>query len=315
MIEKAVLIPREIYCGDEAEYRVFLDSTIKISPQIFAETEIENFFKDYTDDFSVLQMGIYEIENETALVLKIIPWKNGQINFPSLEIGENKIEIPSVEVSSILEVTGEQTLQSTLPPFAVPGTSYVFYGLILFLIVLLLFLSMLIFKFSTVKSFVDFIFRNKYSRHYKKTMRKIVALKKNMEKLSNKDFAKELLEIARYYLQGYLKQDLSSFTSTEIKTRLYFLMEELEKEYEKKHTDISEKDKTEDEVTENISFEKKCDVLNLNPENIENFYQFLFSLDEIRYSIDALNNQIDKDKLVEKFEKLILSFGVENVTV
>ena len=184
-------------------------------------------------------MGIYEIENETALVLKIIPWKNGQINFPSLEIGENKIEIPSVEVSSILEVTGEQTLQSTLPPFAVPGTSYVFYGLILFLIVLLLFLSMLIFKFSTVKNFVDFIFRNKYSRHYKKTMRKIVALKKNMEKLSNKDFAKELLEIARYYLQGYLKQDLSSFTSTEIKTRLYFFMEELEKEYEKKHTDIS----------------------------------------------------------------------------
>lgn len=315
MIEKAVLIPKEIYCGDEAEYRVFLDSSIKISPKIFTETEIENFFIDYADDFSVLQMGVYEIEKETAVILKLIPWKNGKIDFPVLQIDENKIEIPSVDVSSILDVTGEQALQGTLPPVTVPGTSYVFYGVILFLIILLLFLSMLLFRFSAVKNLMDFIFRNKYSRHYKRTMRKIAALKKNMEKLSNKDFAKEILEIARYYLQGYLKQDLSSCTSTEIKNRLYLFMEEREKEYLEQQKDILTKTKTDDEGEENISYERKGEVLNLTSENIENFYQFLYSLDEIRYSVDALSNKIEKDKLVESFEKLISSFGVENVAV
>jgi hypothetical protein len=227
-----VLVPQNVYIGDSAELRVSFSSENAhklLKDSSFVELPLSNFVED-------LQFQDYQIEKITLLsngqnnynfVITFIPWKTGNINFPNYNLlpEENVIlKFETVSISSLLkdESVG---LQEQAAPLLLPGTAYKVYG-ILILSILVLFVGIrLIVKRDSVSSYLK---RRKLLKKYKKnkksTIKNLSKILKNKD-LSDVDFASNIQNAMRNYLEVRFDFPFTKTVSSEIKEKYLFAVE------------------------------------------------------------------------------------------
>ena len=227
-----VLVPQNVYIGDSAELRVSFSSENAhklLKDSSFVELPLSNFVED-------LQFQDYQIEKITLLsngqnnynfVITFIPWKTGNINFPNYNLlpEENVIlKFETVSISSLLkdESVG---LQEQAAPLLLPGTAYKVYG-ILILSILVLFVGIrLIVKRDSVSSYIN---RRKLLKKYKKnkksTIKNLSKILKNKD-LSDVDFASNIQNAMRNYLEVRFDFPFTKTVSSEIKEKYLFAVE------------------------------------------------------------------------------------------
>lgn len=227
-----VLVPQNVYIGDSAELRVSFSSEnahklLKDSSSV--ELPLSNFVED-------LQFQDYQIEKITLIsngqnnynfVITFIPWKTGNLNFPNYNLlpEENVIlKFETVSISSLLkdESVG---LQEQAAPLLLPGTAYKVYG-ILILSILVLFVGIrLIVKRDSVSSYIK---RRKLLKKYKKnkksTIKNLSKILKNND-LSDVDFASNIQNAMRNYLEVRFDFPFTKTVSSEIKEKYLFAVE------------------------------------------------------------------------------------------
>lgn len=227
-----VLVPQNVYIGDSAELRVsfFSENAHKLLKESSSvELPLSNFVED-------LQFQDYQIEKITLLsngqnnynfVITFIPWKTGNLNFPNYNLlpEENVIlKFETVSISSLLkdESVG---LQEQAAPLLLPGTAYKVYG-ILILSILVLFVGIrLIVKRDSVSSYIK---RRKLLKKCKKnkksTIKNLSKILKNKD-LSDVDFASNIQNAMRNYLEVRFDFPFTKTVSSEIKEKYLFAVE------------------------------------------------------------------------------------------
>ena len=218
-----VLVPQNVYIGDSAELRVSFSSEnahklLKDSASV--ELPLSNFVED-------LQFQDYQIEKITLLsngqnnynfVITFIPWKTGNINFPNYNLlpEENVLlKFDTISISSLLkdESVG---LQEQEAPLLLPGTAYKVYG-ILILSILFLFVGIrLIVKRCKLLK--------KYKKNKKSTIKNLSKILKNKD-LSDVDFASNIQNTMRNYLEVRFDFPFTKTVSSEIKGKYLFAVE------------------------------------------------------------------------------------------
>lgn len=227
-----VLVPQNVYIGDSAELRVSFSSENAhklLKDSSLVELPLSNFVED-------LQFQDYQIEKITLLsngqnnynfVITFIPWKTGNLNFPNYILlpEENVIlKFETVSISSLLkdESVG---LQEQAAPLLLPGTAYKVYG-ILILSILVLFVGIrLIVKRDSVSSHIK---RRKLLKKYKKnkksTIKNLSKILKNKD-LSDVDFASNIQNAMRNYLEVRFDFPFTKTVSSEIIEKYLFAVE------------------------------------------------------------------------------------------
>lgn len=228
-LSSSVLIPMEIYVGDLAELRCFLETQLLLLPedQSHDSIQIEYDISDATD-FSIVKLELSKAEGGYDLRIFFIPWKPGNLTLPDIDmkvfpsvakIIQNSnpviLTLPSVEVASIAAKLQETSLRKPAAPLLIPGTIYVVYGIILVFIILLILLIIIWVKFRNI----SFFFKNIAIRlRFLKNCRKIIKRLKKLERkaCSHKEFAEILSKIIKDYLFKRFGISFSSSTTTEI---------------------------------------------------------------------------------------------------
>ncbi|NLM00950.1 MAG: hypothetical protein GX220_05800 [Treponema sp.] len=309
MIQSAVLIPKEIYCGDEANYIITLKTNFEFSNDEIIDINMEESFKTIENDVTILSAQFYKEGGNDILNLKIIPWKTGAIQFNPIQITENfSINVPEIFVNSILEKTNEETLQPLQSPILVPGTTYFIYSIIFITVLFFVFVTGFLLKFSQVKNFFKKVFfKNLHSRNCRKTLKKLKLLKKSCFDLEEKTFAKKLYEILCAFFSENFSNDFFVLTSSEIKNYLYNFVT-------LKQFVFSEKEIQRDNFNEeNLKLEAKSKCENQSLE----LYEILEMLDKIKFSSEQIALSVEeKNQLIESVEKNVLFYEeCENVTL
>ena len=115
------LEPNEFFVGDNVQFYFCL-------PEEFTNKE---FFIDkikQNSSMTINAVSIIKMNDKNYIKISFVPWKVGNIGFPSLkEIGINS-ELPYIHVSSILELDKTASLQEARPPLLLPGTTYLIYA-------------------------------------------------------------------------------------------------------------------------------------------------------------------------------------------
>lgn len=237
-IEEAsqVVLPIEIYVGDQAEIRYTFRSAVDFFPgeQKVEHKDLENPFVGLEDDFSVVKSELYCNDMEYTVRFVIVPWKVGTITFPTFDLNtalgiksqESSLDLENpeeleflialypVQIKSIVEKTGNSQMMPPAPPFIVPGTTYIIFLIILLFIILLIAFFSIILRFNTIKrKWEMFLLRRAYKRNANEAIKKIKRLIKN-SKCTDIEFCSELQSITRQYLDFRFSFNFSAISSS-----------------------------------------------------------------------------------------------------
>jgi hypothetical protein len=224
---EVTLMPPLIYVGDIAE----LSYDFKTDAAVTECTEDAALLS--TDEVSVLTASISirslgnnftGSKNRITVKLQIIPWQSGTLSVKKIPAGFFKncpeleaIEIPPFTVQSILEQTGETKLRPMQAPLVVPGTTYVVYSVLVFIVALLAALVIFAFKFEKVKDFfASFFLSHFHSKNFRVHMKQINKIRRTLEDGDDKFFAQRVQHVFRSYLSGKYEKKFFAMTSKEI---------------------------------------------------------------------------------------------------
>ena len=134
------LVPQTIFVGDPGRLVVPLSRTyVGINPFVLEASE--NFPE--TPELRIRRIELERRGELARLLIDFVPYAPGLLSLPALEISVSGGNVETlrftdleVQVASILSPS-QMTLSAPSPPLAVPGTSFLIYGTILLLIVVL----------------------------------------------------------------------------------------------------------------------------------------------------------------------------------
>lgn len=136
--EAAYLLPQTIFVGDSGRLVVPLDQTF---------AKVEPFVLDTPDklpeapDLVIRRIELERRGGSSRLLIDFIPYAPGILSFPSLELaapGAIPLSITGLEVQVASILTPSQmALSEPAPPMAVPGTSFLVYGSVILVLVIL----------------------------------------------------------------------------------------------------------------------------------------------------------------------------------
>ena len=221
--------PKEIFCGDKVllQYQVLIPDEYVLALgnylplKITNPEEFSNIIKTDSLTCTVESFSLELSGNLLIYQINCVAWQLGKISFPNIiiELDSISLELPVSEftVSSILEKTGESSIQPVLAPILLPGTTYIVYGSIFLGII---FLSLIIFAFTKsskiYRFFKNIIINYKYKKNHKKCLALLKKLNKNSENLSNVDFAEQLQIIMRGYFSYRFSDKVYNLATSEI---------------------------------------------------------------------------------------------------
>lgn len=216
MQSQQVLVPRQVYIGDNAEIRcnfevdsVLLRNTIAQKGVIELSKE---FFVDGLDNskFEISSVTITSPSYNTySLVVSFVPWHTGVLQLPAYDVGaaiNSDAEIYVIgfnpqEIISISKTTGQNSLQEMNQPLLLPGTTYKIYGAIVSLLLLTIIMIRLIVKRKSLMFFINNqILLRKYSKNKKLAFKQLIKLEQE-KNLSDDEVASEIQRIMRGYLE------------------------------------------------------------------------------------------------------------------
>lgn len=213
------LIPLEVFVGDEAELRYSFRSAVDFFPNadlvMEEEIDVSKFpFKNLFDTLTIKSAFFNRNDMEYTISLRIIPWRPGVIEFPPFDLfsvlslsekDKNKnisysILFDPIEIKSIVEKTNLREMQPPNPPFIIPGTTYVIFGIALAAVLLFALLLRALIKFGDIRRWFNHLkITRSYRRNSSVATKKIKRLLKN-KKFSDIEFCAALQNITRAYL-------------------------------------------------------------------------------------------------------------------
>lgn len=221
-----VLVPQNVYIGDSAELRVSFSSENAhklLKDSSLVELPLSNFVEDLQfQDYQIEKITLLSTgENNYNFIITFIPWKTGNINFPNYNLFPEENVLLKFETISISSLLKDESvgLQEQAAPLLLPGTVYKIYGILVFSILVLFFAIRLIVKRDSVSSYVKKRkLQKKYKKNKKSTIKSLSKILKN-KGYSDVDFASNIQNVMRNYLEVRFDFPFTKTVSSEIKEK------------------------------------------------------------------------------------------------
>jgi hypothetical protein len=247
-----ILVPKQVFVGDTAEIQYVFRSDVDFFPEQQSGGTKKNSLNLVTDcsafvsraDDCLVKSAVLERNGyEYTLILTIIPWKSGMLDFPPFDLREltvrslNRnsklaspatrmsfpVDLDAVAINSLVEKTGATSFRPPSPPLVIPGTTWVIYGLIVLLICFVIFVFIFIRRIPVIsaawENFCTMIFYRRSSRASIKQLRLI--LKKECDDAA---FCEAIQNIMRGYLERRFDSAFASETTRCLSARFTELM-------------------------------------------------------------------------------------------
>ncbi|MCK9169620.1 MAG: hypothetical protein M0P01_04325 [Treponema sp.] len=211
-----VTLPKRIFIGDTAEVRYTFRSSVNFfsdmnNSKTLREIDSKSLGFDLeTDDYTVTKASLARSGSLYTFSLCFIPWRTGDINFPSFDLARAvygtasftfSIDMQPVSVSSILQAADDRTLRPPAGPQLLPGTVYALYAAAVAILFLLVVLIRIIVKWPVIcKARKEKKILRSYARNERELLRRLRRLGKAGTQISDIQFCSDLQQLIRRYL-------------------------------------------------------------------------------------------------------------------
>lgn len=226
-----ILVPKKVYIGDTAELRCSFNS-----PDAALKTLVQNgtavLGADFaaSKDYDILSIKLLPAGVDFyQLSITFVPWKTGDISFPSLQFENTELilEFSPVQIVSLIssESSANTAFRDTAAPLLLPGTAYKLYGSLALVIIILIITARLIVKRQSLAFYFN---SKKLQRKYKKNKKQTIKkLKKTVTEFESKNAnyavlaAEKVQHILRNYLEVRFDFPFTKAASSEIMPGFY----------------------------------------------------------------------------------------------
>ena len=208
-----ILIPKKVYIGDTAELRCTFNSPDPFLKQLTssgtAELPLVSQSTKPQEEYVIKNISLSPSGIDFyQLTITFIPWKTGDLLFPSMEIEGSDIvlEFQPIQIVSLIanENTNTSTIRDTAAPLLLPGTTYKLYGTLSVFVIFLLICIRIILKRKNILFYINQKrLLKKYKKNKKQTIRNLYKIADEAEaaKIDDQTAAENLQKSLRTYLE------------------------------------------------------------------------------------------------------------------
>ena len=208
-----ILIPKKVYIGDTAELRCTFNSPDPFLKQLTssgtAELPLVSQSSEPQEEYVIKNISLSPSGIDFyQLTITFIPWKTGELLFPSMEIEGSDIvlEFQPIQIVSLIanENTNTSTIRDTAAPLLLPGTTYKLYGTLSVFVIFLLICIRIILKRKNILFYINQKrLLKKYKKNKKQTIRNLYKIADEAEaaKIDDQTAAENLQKSLRTYLE------------------------------------------------------------------------------------------------------------------
>ena len=208
-----ILIPKKVYIGDTAELRCTFNSPDPFLKQLTssgtAELPLVSQSAEPQEEYVIKNISLSPSGIDFyQLTITFIPWKTGELLFPSMEIEGSDIvlEFQPIQIVSLIanENTNTSTIRDTAAPLLLPGTTYKLYGTLSVFVIFLLICIRIILKRKNILFYINQKrLLKKYKKNKKQTIRNLYKIADEAEaaKIDDQTAAENLQKSLRTYLE------------------------------------------------------------------------------------------------------------------
>lgn len=207
------IFPSEFYSGDTVHmFCSFVSSAGLIDAPLVQGSESGPFYEDH--NLTVYVLSLEEQEGVYSLNLVFKAWHPGILEFPVLNAGPFEIQLPELNVCSIVEKETNPGIQPLRPPRFLPGTDYYILAVVILLFVLTIVVITLV--VIGVRGLPYFVIRHTIRQRYK-ILRKILGkLEKQRGKIPVEEYYAVISRELRLFMERKFSLPFSSFCSDDI---------------------------------------------------------------------------------------------------
>lgn len=208
-----ILIPKKVYIGDTAELRCTFNSPDPFLKQLTssgtAELPLVSQSTEPQEEYVIKSISLSPSGIDFyQLTITFIPWKTGDLLFPSMEIEGSDIvlEFQPIQIVSLIanENTNTYTIRDTAAPLLLPGTTYKLYGTLSVFVIFLIICIRIILKRKNILFYINQKrLLKKYKKNKKQTIRNLYKIADEAEaaKIDDQTAAENLQKSLRTYLE------------------------------------------------------------------------------------------------------------------
>ena len=208
-----ILIPKKVYIGDTAELRCTFNSPDPFLKQLTssgtAELPLVSQSAEPQEEYVIKNISLSPSGIDFyQLTITFIPWKTGDLLFPSMEIEGSDIvlEFQPIQIVSLIanENTNTYTIRDTAAPLLLPGTTYKLYGTLSVFVIFLIICIRIILKRKNILFYINQKrLLKKYKKNKKQTIRNLYKIADEAEaaKIDDQTAAENLQKSLRTYLE------------------------------------------------------------------------------------------------------------------
>lgn len=208
-----ILIPKKVYIGDTAELRCTFNSPDPFLKQLTssgtAELPLVSQSAEPQEEYVIKNISLSPSGIDFyQLTITFIPWKTGDLLFPSMEIEGSDIvlEFQPIQIVSLIanESTNTSTIRDTAAPLLLPGTTYKLYGTLSVFVIFLLICIRIILKRKNILFYINQKrLLKKYKKNKKQAIRNLYKIADEAEaaKIDDQTAAENLQKSLRTYLE------------------------------------------------------------------------------------------------------------------
>lgn len=220
------LIPNEVYIGDTAEIRFNFtwNGNLFVEDNTVTKVTQTNLDNTLQNDYTIQSMELYPSNNGYTFSIIFSPWVIGPLDIQPIDIAAifnlttNSliIDIPEVEIKSIFTaINDKKVIQEPIGPVIIPGTSYFLIIFITLIFILVLLLIIALTRINSIKQGIYKIISSiLLSNNVKKACKKLNLLEKQISNITTKEFASQLSQIIRVYLEKHFSHPFTAETTT-----------------------------------------------------------------------------------------------------
>ncbi|MBQ9630580.1 MAG: hypothetical protein IJR49_03225 [Treponema sp.] len=213
---KQFISPKKIYIGDTAELQYSFYSAVDLlgtseNDQLVHLNLDSLSFPKETSEYTILSCTLKKDALDYLLTLTFIPWKTGNLVFPNFDLASSIfktdessfiIQFEPISISSIVQEKNINTVRPSLPPLLLPGTIYVLYAILIFILILIIIAIRLVTQWQKIIDRYNAKQQLRlYARNAKEMNRQLALLEKNSKKMDDYIFCAELQKLIRHYLE------------------------------------------------------------------------------------------------------------------
>jgi len=195
-----VLMPREVYVGDTAEFTFDTGAlNAVLSPGFEEYVDPEDI--SVTSDATVESILVVRGAAASSITVRFVPWTTGLLDLPPFRVKKARVVPPPVRISSLAERTGATALEPPRSPLLVPGTTLILYALIAAALVFLITFLVTAIRLRRYLSVNRGKFRS--GRRVRLAMRELKYLERKMDKASFAEWYALYAQTLRRYLGAF----------------------------------------------------------------------------------------------------------------